>query len=281
MRIRWILFIIVSACLIGGLVAGVYARSIEAALTTQPVASQGTGGTQGKPPTVTQSPTTGQSRPSATPTTPPKATPTPATTPLPTGVSVLARDTFQRAAQVFWGTASDGNMWVGDANSIEIFSITHDAGLIAAGQGAFNAILGPSSTDAEIVVSATVNQFAANGAVNLGVALRWKDGNNWYKALINGSQLQILSRVQGVTKVLAAMPFTAAGGTSYTLRFRAMGANLLAKAWLTGQPEPANWLLQTTDTALTQGMGGIRVVLQNTTTIQVTSFLETTVGIIG
>ena len=74
------------------------------------------------------------------------------------------------------------------------------------------------------------------------------------------------------------MPFTAHDGVSYTLRFRALGANLLVKAWQSDQPEPATWLLQATDTSLSQGMGGIRVVLQNTTTIHVTSFLETTVG---
>jgi len=269
MRLRWIAVSIIILCLIGGLVSGIYAHAIEAALTTQPVnptlplARPGTPTT----PSPTKSPVAG--RP-----TPPTAT----TTPLPAGVSVLAHDTFQRAAQVFWGTASDGRTWSGDANSIEIFSIAHNAGLIAAGNGAFNAILGPTNADSEIVVSATINHFPAGGLVNLGVALRWTDGDDWYKALINGTQLQILSRVHGISKVLASASFAAYDAVSYTLRFRAQGANLLSKAWQAGKPEPANWLLQTSDTALTLGMGGIRVVLQNTTTIRVTSFLETTVG---
>lgn len=270
MRLRWIVFAIITLCMIGGLVAGVYARNIEAALTMQsanPIQAAVGHGTSTIPSPPAKSPTS--SKPTS---------PSPTATTMPDGVSVMARDTFQRAAQVFWGTASDGHAWKGDANSIEIFSITQHAGLIAAGQGAFNAILGPVSADGEVVASATVNHFAPDGTVNLGVALRWTDGNNWYKALVNGTQLQILSRVQGANKVLATMPFTAHDGVSYTLRFRAQGANLLARAWQSNQPEPSTWLLQTTDTALTQGMGGIRVVLQNTTVIRVTSFLETTVG---
>jgi hypothetical protein len=269
MRIRWIGFSLITLCMIGGLVAGVYARSIEAALTIQPAQAVA----RHKTPPPTQAPA--RSPTSGNPATPPV---TATMTPLPGGVSVLARDTFQRTAQVFWGTASDGHTWSGDANSIEIFSIGQNSGLIAAGQGAFNAILGPASADAEVVASASVNHFAADGTVNIGVALRWTDSNNWYKALINGAQLQILSRVQGSTRVLASLPFAAQGGVSYTLRFRALGANLLVKAWQSGQPEPANWLLQATDTALAQGMGGIRVVLQSATVIRVSAFLETTVG---
>ena len=270
MRLRWIAVSIIILCLIGGLVSGIYAQAIEAALTMQPVIPALPVARHGTP----TSPSSPGKSPVAGKPTPPEAT----ITPLPAGVSVLAHDTFQRAAQVFWGTASDGHTWSGDANSIEIFSIAQNAGLIAAGKGAFNAILGPTNADSEIVVSATINHFPAGGLVNLGATLRWTDGNDWYKALINGTQLQILSRVHGTSKVLATMPFTAHDAVSYTLRFRAQGANLLAKAWQTGQPEPANWLLQTTDTELTQGMAGIRVVLQNTTTIHVTSFLETTVG---
>ena len=269
MRLRWIAFTLIIFCLVGGLVAGIYARSIEAALTTQPANDAQSVAVHGKatPKPTPKPPASGK------PTPPVKAT----VTPLPGGVNVLAHDTFQRAPQVFWGTASDGHAWRGDANSIEVFSIGKNVGLIASGQGAFNAILGPTISDAEIVASVSANHFATGGFVNIGVALRWTDGNNWYKALINGAQLEILSRVRGTTTVLASMPFTAHDGVSYSLRFRALGASLLAKAWQSNQPEPANWLLQATDPVLTHGMGGIRVVLQNTTSIRVTSFLETTI----
>jgi hypothetical protein len=90
--------------------------------------------------------------------------------------------------------------------------------------------------------------------------------------------LQILSRVNGVTTSLAAVPFQAKGGVMYTLRFRVLGANLFARAWQSGQPEPAVWMLTVANTALTQGMGGVRVLVQNATVIRVTSFLETSIA---
>src|SRR5258708_32037550 len=46
----------------------------------------------------------------------PASTPTPSPSP-PTPTATLAQDTFQRADQTYWGTASDGQLWGGDANS--------------------------------------------------------------------------------------------------------------------------------------------------------------------
>jgi hypothetical protein len=263
MRIRSLIFAVVSLCMIGGLVAGFFSHSIEAALTVQNVnvARQ----TNGAAPDPTGG-ATGQPVKTATPTT------------VTNGAVVLAKDTFQRAAQVFWGTASDGRMWGGDANSIEVFSIVNGAGQVDHAQGTFNAVLGALNTNTEVLMSTSVNQFVAGGKVNVGAVLRWKDANNWYKALIDGTNLQILSRVNGVTTSLASMPFQARGGVTYNLRFRVMGANLFARAWQSGQPEPATWMLTVANTALTQGMGGVRVLVQTATIVRVTSFLETSIG---
>jgi hypothetical protein len=43
----------------------------------------------------------------------------------------VAEDTFQRADQPFWGTASDGQRWMGDAQISQSFSIAGGAGQIA------------------------------------------------------------------------------------------------------------------------------------------------------
>jgi hypothetical protein len=112
----------------------------------------------------------------------------------------------------------------------------------------------------------------------MGAVLRWSDANNWYKALIDGNKLQILKRLNGKTTSLGSAPFSARGGTSYTLRFRAVGAALSVKAWPTNQPEPSNWMLTEMDTALSTGFGGLRFLLQNDTVIRVTSFHETTIN---
>ena len=105
--------------------------------------------------------------------------------------------------------------------------------------------------------------------------LRWSDTNNWYKALIDGNSLTVLKRVNGVTTQLGTIHFPASDNTSYTLHFRAIGATLYASAWPSNQMAPAQWMLVVSDMSLTNGLGGIRVVEQPTTVIQVSSFLET------
>jgi hypothetical protein len=132
-------------------------------------------------------------------------------------------------------------------------------------------------TNAEVVFSGIVNQFAQGATVNVGAVLRWTDANNWYKALIDGSTLNILRRVNGKTTSLGSSPFSAHGGTSYTLRFRAVGASLFVKAWPSNRPEPNGWMLTVMDTALSKGFGGMRFLMQNGVVIKVTSFRETTV----
>ena len=187
--------------------------------------------------------------------------------------SFLAQDTFQRMNQRFWGKATDGQTWQGNANSSQSFVIFGNMGVISNGMGAFEAILGPSISDAEVLCSGTVSLFT-NAVNNLGLVLRWSDSNNWYKAYIDGNQLILLKRVAGNITLLKAVAFPAQSGQSYTLRFRALGSLLTAKAWLTGQPEPAQWQVMATDTSIASGFGGLRVLLQNNAVAQMTLFTE-------
>jgi hypothetical protein len=263
MNTRWLIFTALGLCLTGGLIAAIFAPSIEAALTL---------------PEVPTLPTLHTNTPVSRPAMPP-ATLTPAIpSPVSNNVNILARDTFQRPDQAFWGTASDGRVWVGDANTVNAFSIVQHAGQVDQQQGIFNAILGPTTTDAEVVISASINHLNPN-SVNVGTVLRWTDNNNWYKAFINGTELVILKRFQGSTIQLGAIPFSAQSGQSYTLRFRALGATLFARVWRSNDPEPTAWMLTCTDTGtlLLSGSGGLRLAVQTDTVVRVTSFLETSV----
>ena len=256
MSIRWIVLTFIGLCVLGGLVAGVFAHSIEAALTMR----------AGNRMNAVVSP---------------QMPPAPVATTMPTptlkGMNMLAHDTFQRADQLFWGMASDGREWDGDANRANVFSIVGRTGLIAQGQGVFSALLGPASTNVEVRVSGSVDRFNAN-QVNIGAVLRWTDNNNWYKALIDGATLRILKRVNGTTSQIGTIPFPAQAGSFYTLLFRAVGAMLFAKVWPSDGAEPNGWMLTVPDVSLTSGFGGIRVAIQNGVIVKVTSFLETTVG---
>ena len=247
--------VLVGLLLLIGLVSAFFEPGIEAALTVSRPSMPA--------PTSTPGRTTILS---------PQQQPTPAMT-MP-ATTVLAQDTFQRGAQRFWGTASDGLHWGADANSSPSFFIAGDMGVIANGQGAFEATIGPQVADADVLFSASVSRYGP-GTSNMGALLRWSDAQDWYKAYIDGAQLVLLKEVAGKITVLDNVAFTARGGTAYTLRFRAVGPMLMAKVWPAGQAEPATWMVTVTDTALTTGFGGIRVVILDGAVAHVSMFQET------
>ncbi len=209
--------------------------------------------------------TASQTSPTLSPT--PTVTPSSTTSPIP-GVT-LAQDTFQRANQAFWGTASDGQIWGGDANSAAVFSIAGNTGRVSSGTTSLSAVLGPTATNAHVLFSGSISSF---NATNIGAVLRWTDGNNWYKAYIDGANLVIQKKVNGLTSVLNQIPFAAQAGTSYTLRFSVVGSTLSASAWQTGSPEPGTWMLTATDSTFQSGRCGLRILVQNGAAAQFTSF---------
>lgn len=261
MNARGIGMALLVLCVLGGLVAAFFSPVLAATLTLPATSDVGPAASA----RVQLSPT------AAGPFT--EATPLP--TQLPSGVTILVRDTFQRPDQPLWGQSSDGQLWGGDANTNHAFSVTRHAGQISGHQGPVQATMNVTNTDAEILLSGSANRFAAHSATNIGVVLRWRDPDNWYKALIDGSKLQLLKMVHGRTTVLATQPFKVTGGTSYSIRFRALGSDLFVKAWSNAQPEPTNWAFMRIDTDLTSGVSGIRVLLAYGTVIRITSFVET------
>jgi hypothetical protein len=106
---------------------------------------------------------------------------------------------------------------------------------------------------------------------NFGDVLRWTDGNNWYKAFIDGASLIIQKKVNGVTTILASVPFAATAGTSYSIHFRVVGSTLTANAWASSGSEPGGWMATVSDSVLTSGSCGMRFLTQSGTAT-VTSF---------
>lgn len=169
---------------------------------------------------------------------------------------IMARDTFGRLDQPFWGAATDGQVWEGGANQLPVFAIRHGQGQVSGPPGAYDAILGPEATDAEVEFTGSLSGFLD---ANLGAVLRWHDANNWYKAYLDGSALVIQKRVNGAYTVLGATPLVATANTAYSMRFRAAGSILYAKAWVAENHEPPDWMLTATDEAFQSGRSGLRV----------------------
>ena len=245
-----------------------------AAGTTTTVSPNTTSTTQAPPTTVaptttTVAPTTTTVGPTTTTVAPTTTTvaPTTTTTPpvgnpsgVPTGVqgTLVASDNFVRNNGGFWSTASDGQTWGGDANTQSVFRIIGDSGFVGSTSNSYSAVLGPVVTNSEAVFSGSASSFLY---ANIGAVLRWQDGNNWYKAYIDGSKLVLQRKVAGVTTILATANFAALPGVSYTLRFEAVGSSLFAKVWQSAAPEPG-WMVQASDATFASGHGGLRMLPQ-------------------
>ncbi|GAC1303040.1 MAG: hypothetical protein NVSMB27_42790 [Ktedonobacteraceae bacterium] len=194
-------------------------------------------------------------------------------TPPPSPGTILAQDTFQRPNQSLWGTASDGQTWAGNANTLTNFSINNDTGVVSGTKtSGYSAILGSKATDAEVLFSGSISAF---NSTNLAALLHFTDTNHYYKAFIDGSNLVIVKKVNGTTTRLASHSFSATANQSYTVRFNVTGNTLSAKVWQTGTSEPGNWMVSTTDSSFASGYCGLLLNLQKGVIATISSFLVT------
>jgi hypothetical protein len=140
------------------------------------------------------------------------------------------------------------------------------------GAGSWNALLGPTARDAEVLLSGSLDDFAG-GTNNFGALLRWTDPTHWYKASLNGGTLSLLKQDGTRQTVLCSIPFFAFAHLSYTLRFHVYGSYLQAEVWSSALPE-ARWQISTTDTSLSSaGYTGLRFVLHDQSTVAITQFV--------
>jgi len=191
--------------------------------------------------------------------------------------NILAQDNFNRRDQPFWGIASDGSPWGGDALNSNDFSIANHRGKIhrtAGGNSLYTALLGTKAyTDFEVIATAMLDTFNSS---HIGVMLRYQDDNHYYKARITGTVLDILNRQDAQHgPTIASTPFTAQPGTLYTIRFQVIGSQLRAKAWQANSSEPANWMVTANANTFQHGQGGMRPQLNQGATLQITMYQET------
>jgi serine/threonine protein kinase len=193
--------------------------------------------------------------------------------------NLLEQDDFHRTNQQFWGTASNGHMWGGDANKSTDFSIVNNIGQIQRqgnGNSLYTALLGSVHSDAEVLVTAMLDTFNNS---HIGAILRYRDDNHYYKVLLDQNGIHFLKRIdpkQGPT-IGNTAAFSTRSNTLYSIRFRVTGTTLLAKAWQVGTIEPNGWMItaQDNDNTYQTGQGGLRPQIDHGATLSVTMFQET------
>ncbi len=221
----------------------------------------------------------GQTTTGGTQTTPSPTSHTTATATTQVNPNILAEDTFQRPDQTFWGMASDGLPWGGDAINSNDFSIVNHRGQIhrtAANSSLYTAVLGSAHPDAEVLVTAMIDTFNNS---HIGAILRYHDDNHYYKVLLDQNGMHFLKRIdpQHGPTIGNQATFSPQTNTFYTIRFRVTGTTLQAKAWQAGTIEPNGWMItaQDNDNTFLTGQGGLRPSLNQGATLQVTMFRVT------
>ncbi len=187
-------------------------------------------------------------------------------------VHTLAEDSFKRGNQTYWGVSTGGQTWMADANKTANFTISHDTGIVsAASSRVYAAVLGPKMADTEITFSAMLSDYQPSV---VGAVLRWQNPDNFYEVVLDGEYLALKRVVDRVEIPLQTIPFVAGNNIAYTFRFRAVGTQLSAMVWPTGQSPLVNWQLSFTDSSLEAGYGGLCVFAHSKTQAKILEFKE-------
>jgi hypothetical protein len=187
----------------------------------------------------------------------------------------VASDTFTRANQSGWGTASDGShTWTPVTGSL-VYSILNNAGHGTGYAALAKTVLGVSVADQD----ATVTFQTTDAASSVGFALRSTGVSTHYACVTNGANsVRISKLVSGVYTLLTSSAVTFLANTKYKLRARVVGTTLSLKFWLLTDSEPGSWTLTTTDSVIT-GVGDVGLLTSLTLTSDTIDYDDFTLGV--
>lgn len=179
----------------------------------------------------------------------------------------IASDTFTRANQSGWGTASDGNTW-NHATGSGTLSIASNKGHYTGDANNANMVLLGNAWGG--TVNAVFRAKMSNAASDLvGLVIR-DDGTNKVQVIYHNGVLNAL--VDGVS--VASTSVAVSSNTLYWLRLVASGTSYQVRFWPDAQAEPAAlWNLTFTDTVAGNGQVGVYLLAFNVSdTIDIDSF---------
>lgn len=157
----------------------------------------------------------------------------------------LGFDTFTRANQSGFGTASDGLIWAKTGTGTAV--ISSNTAQISNTTGDVDELLGSATaTDQEDTVLVTLS----NTTTTAGSKLRYVDTNNYYCCAITSTTCTLIKKSAGTTYILKTVTGAYTTNTPYYVRFRVAGSgpvNLYGKVWLgdgsTAEPGVVNGVL--------------------------------------
>jgi PKD repeat protein len=174
--------------------------------------------------------------------------------------TVVAADQFGRALSAHWGQAGTGGFWSVYA-AASSFNVSGGWGTLTASTGQTRQVglLSSRVRDVDVTLRIMTNAQPVGGSQTIDVVARQADLGDEYRVharMDPGGHLYLsAARVIGGTETSLGPEKLVAGlsvapGTPIRLRAKVIGGGpttIMAKAWLDGQSEPAQWLLTASD----------------------------------
>lgn len=175
-------------------------------------------------------------------------------------MTTLSTDTFTRANQSGWGTASDSEVWT-QARGVQTLAIASNEGTVVFVTNTnTNVMTLGTQTPGNCEVLARCS--FGNTSDGFGCALHFIDSNDFYAAGMNflsTNNFAIRKDKAGTFTTVANTSFTAAVNTFYWIRFNCTGSagnwTLKAKIWQDGSGEPGPFTITGTDSSSTNDAG--------------------------
>ncbi|WP_433537600.1 hypothetical protein ACQPZK_07595 [Micromonospora sp. CA-249363] len=175
-----------------------------------------------------------------------------------TAIAPAFADTFTRTVSNGWG--GGWTLAAGSASNLDVNGTVGRHTLSAAGSSVQTAVTSVTTADLDITVSQPGISVAPTGNhAELGVRARVVGTSHvdvrFYRRSsgdVNAVVRQVIGGVESAVSSFVTVP-GATNTSSLTVRLQAIGTSVQAKVWVTGQPEPSDWLVSTTVTHVAEG----------------------------
>jgi len=196
-------------------------------------------------------------------------------------VAHIYRDNFTRVEVDGWGSPTNGAAYtlVGTAANFDVTGTVGTIAPTAAGSNRF-ATVDVGSPDQDITGTVSFAALPASGNDDAGLALRFTDSSNFYRATMRISSAGVITarllKTAGgsATTITTSTPSVPAyvATDQWKLRFSARGSALKVKLWPAAAAEPAVWDIDTTDSDVTTGNQAGCFAIASVSTTSVMSF---------
>lgn len=178
-------------------------------------------------------------------------------------ITSVVKDAFGRSVSNGWGTPDIGPLWLAAGGVAADYSVTGTVGRISvtATLSNRNVTVDVGHTDMTVKTKLITTTTPVGAQTRYGVVARFTDANNTYTgvALVSTTgaiTAEIRKIVAGVATTIASFATSITISQTPIIMLDLIGSQLRFKIWASTDPEPREWTVTATDTALVAGTQG-------------------------